>query len=41
MGRLGPDHQESVRDRLRLGRELIGEMDPMRWFLGWRSPVER
>jgi hypothetical protein len=37
-----PDHEQgAIADRLRLAREFIGAQEPLTYFLGWKTPLER
>ena len=38
---LPDDERSRLASRLELGRQLIGDIDPLRRFFNWKSPKER
>lgn len=38
---LSEEEAKPILERLNLAREFVGTLDPMRYFLAWRTPLER
>lgn len=38
---LSANEREAVLEKLKLAREFLGSQDPLDFFLGWRTPLER